>query len=145
MSCICRLVSVCARRSRQGHIPFLDFAAHAPRSSRGAHGKHDMTMGVAAVGVVNGKINAHSSGNKLRGTVFTEQAGSVPLWIILWGVLRQSLWQAGRSRLSRKAPRCSTRLNGQRKRAGHGAAVGFPYGQRRACGCSHGSFRPTRL
>ena len=53
------------------------------------------------------------------------QAGSVPLWIILWGVLRQSLWQAGRSRLSRKAPRCSTRLNGQRKRAGHGAAVGF--------------------
>ena len=34
---------------------------------------------------------------------------------------------------------------GQRKRAGHGAAAGFPYGQRRACGCSHGSFRPTRL
>ena len=51
------------------------------------------------------------------------QAGSVPLWIILWGALRQSLWQAGRSQLSRKAPRCSTRLSGQRKRAGHGAAA----------------------
>ena len=58
---------------------------------------------------------------------------------------RQSLWQAGRSRLSRKAPRCSTRLNGQRKRAGHWAAVGFPYGQHRLCGCSRGSFRPTHL
>ena len=38
-----------------------------------AHGKHDMTMGVAAIGVVNGKINAHSSGNKLRGTVFPDK------------------------------------------------------------------------
>ena len=40
---------------------------------KGAHGKHDMTMGVAAAGVVNGKINAHSSGNKLRGTVFPDE------------------------------------------------------------------------
>ena len=51
------------------------------------------------------------------------QAGFVPLWITLWGAPRQSLWQAGRSRLSRKAPRCSTRLNGQRKRAGRGVAA----------------------
>ena len=40
---------------------------------KGAHGKHNMTMGVAAVGVVNGIINAHSSGNKLRGTVFPDK------------------------------------------------------------------------
>ena len=40
---------------------------------KGAHGKHDMTMGVAAVSVVNGKVNAHSSGNKLRGTVFPDK------------------------------------------------------------------------
>ena len=40
---------------------------------KGAHGKHDMTMGVAAVGVVNGKIHTHSSGNKLRGTVFPDK------------------------------------------------------------------------
>ena len=73
------------------------------------------------------------------------QVGFVPLWITLWGAPRQSLWQAGRSRLSRKAPRCSTRLNGQRKRAGRWAAVGFPYGQHRLCGCSRGSFRPTHL
>ena len=38
-----------------------------------SHGQHDMTMGVAAVGVVNGIINAHSSGNKLRGTVFPDK------------------------------------------------------------------------
>ena len=35
---------------------------------KGAHGKHDMTMGVAAVGVMDSKIHAHSFGNKLRGT-----------------------------------------------------------------------------
>ena len=40
---------------------------------KGTHGKHNMTMGVAAVGVVNGIINAHSSGNKLRGTVFPDK------------------------------------------------------------------------
>ena len=40
---------------------------------KGAHGKHDMTMGVAAVCVVNGKVNAHSFGNKLRGTVFPDK------------------------------------------------------------------------
>ena len=38
-----------------------------------SHGQHDMTMGVAVVGVVNGKIHAHSSGNKLRGTVFPDK------------------------------------------------------------------------
>jgi hypothetical protein len=38
-----------------------------------SHSQHDMTMGVAAVGVVNGIINAHSSGNKLRGTVFPDK------------------------------------------------------------------------
>ena len=32
-----------------------------------------MTMGIAFVGVVNGIINAHSSGNKLRGTVFPDK------------------------------------------------------------------------
>ena len=36
-------------------------------------GKHDMTMGVAAVGVMDSKIHAHSSGNKLRGTVFPDK------------------------------------------------------------------------
>ena len=40
---------------------------------KGAHGKHNMTMGIAFVGVVNGIINAHSSGNKLRGTVFPDK------------------------------------------------------------------------
>ena len=40
---------------------------------KGSHGKHNMTMGVAAVGVVNGIIHAHSSGNKLRGTVFPDK------------------------------------------------------------------------
>ena len=40
---------------------------------KGTHGKHNMTMGVAAVGVVNGKIHTHSSGNKLRGTVFPDK------------------------------------------------------------------------
>ena len=40
---------------------------------KGAHGKHDMTMGVAAVGVMDSKIHAHSSGNKLRGTVFPDK------------------------------------------------------------------------
>ena len=39
----------------------------------GAHGKHDVTMGIALAGVVNGVINAHSSGNKLRGTVFPDK------------------------------------------------------------------------
>lgn len=39
----------------------------------GVHGQHDMTMGIAFVGVVNGIINAHSSGNKLRGTVFPDK------------------------------------------------------------------------
>ena len=40
---------------------------------KGAHGKHNMTMGVAAVGVVDNKIHTHSSGNKLRGTVFPDK------------------------------------------------------------------------
>ena len=40
---------------------------------KGAHSQHDMTMGVAAAGVVNGIIHAHSSGNKLRGTVFPDK------------------------------------------------------------------------
>src|SRR5699024_5802004 len=40
---------------------------------KGAHGKHDVTMGIALAGVVNGIINAHSSGNKLRGTVFPDK------------------------------------------------------------------------
>ena len=40
---------------------------------KGAHSQHDMTMGIAAVGVVNGKVHAHSSGNKLRGTVFPDK------------------------------------------------------------------------
>ena len=40
---------------------------------KGAHGQHNMTMGIAAVGVVNGIIHAHSSGNKLRGTVFPDK------------------------------------------------------------------------
>ena len=38
-----------------------------------SHGQHDMTMGVAAVGVVDNKIHTHSSGNKLRGTVFPDK------------------------------------------------------------------------
>jgi len=40
---------------------------------KGAHGKHDMTMVVAAVGVMDSKIHAHSFGNKLRGTVFPDK------------------------------------------------------------------------
>ena len=36
--------------------------------------KHDVTMGIALAGVVNGIINAHSSGNKLRGTVFPDKS-----------------------------------------------------------------------
>ena len=40
---------------------------------KGTHGKHDMTMGVAAVGVMDSEVNAHSSGNKLRGTVFPDK------------------------------------------------------------------------
>jgi len=32
-----------------------------------------MTMGVAAVGVVDNKIHTHSYGNKLRGTVFPDK------------------------------------------------------------------------
>ncbi len=40
---------------------------------KGAHSQHDMTMGIAVAGVVNGIINAHSSGNKLRGTVFPDK------------------------------------------------------------------------
>ena len=38
-----------------------------------SHSQHDMTMGVAAVGVVDNKIHTHSSGNKLRGTVFPDK------------------------------------------------------------------------
>ena len=51
------------------------FGFRCPRAAlvKGAHSQHDMTMGIAAVGVVNGKINAHSSGNKLRGTVFPDK------------------------------------------------------------------------
>ena len=51
------------------------FGLCRPRAAlvKGAHGKHDVTMGVAAVGVVNGIIDAHSSGNKLRGTVFPDK------------------------------------------------------------------------
>jgi len=51
------------------------FGLRRPRAAlvKGAHGKHNMTMGVAAVGVVNGKIHTHSSGNKLRGTVFPDK------------------------------------------------------------------------
>ena len=44
---------------------------------KGAHSQHDMTMGIAAVGVVNGVIDAHSSGNKLRGTVFPDKPDPV--------------------------------------------------------------------
>ena len=40
---------------------------------KGAHGEHDVTMGIALAGVVNGVIDAHSSGNKLRGTVFPDK------------------------------------------------------------------------
>ena len=51
------------------------FGFRCPRAAlvKGAHSQHDMTMGIAAVGVVNGIINAHSSGNKLRGTVFPDK------------------------------------------------------------------------
>ena len=35
--------------------------------------KHDMTMEVATVGVMDSKIHAHSFGNKLRGTVFPDK------------------------------------------------------------------------
>ena len=35
--------------------------------------ENDCVNQVAAVGVVNGIINAHSSGNKLRGTVFPDK------------------------------------------------------------------------
>jgi len=51
------------------------FGLRRPRAAlvKGAHGKHDMTMGVAAVGVVDNKIHTHSSGNKLRGTVFPDK------------------------------------------------------------------------
>ena len=38
-----------------------------------SHSQHDMTMGVALVGVVDNKIHTHSSGNKLRGTVFPDK------------------------------------------------------------------------
>ena len=40
---------------------------------KGAHGKHDITVGIAFVGVVNGKVHAHSLRNKLRGTVFPDK------------------------------------------------------------------------
>ena len=50
----------------------VDFAIHDTDSGNPL-GQHDMTMGIAAVGVVNGKVNAHSSGNKLRGTVFPDK------------------------------------------------------------------------
>ena len=51
------------------------FGFRRPRAAlvKGAHGKHNMTMGVAAVGVVDSKIHTHSSGNKLRGTVFPDK------------------------------------------------------------------------
>ena len=51
------------------------FGLRRPRAAlvKGAHGKHNMTMGVAAVGVVDNKIHTHSSGNKLRGTVFPDK------------------------------------------------------------------------
>jgi len=38
-----------------------------------SHGKHNMTMGIALVGVVDNKIHTHFSGNKLRGTVFPDK------------------------------------------------------------------------
>ena len=51
------------------------FGFRCPRAAlvKGAHGKHNMTMGVAAVGVVDNKIHTHSSGNKLRRTVFPDK------------------------------------------------------------------------
>ena len=51
------------------------FGLRRPRAAlvKGAHSQHDMTMGVAAVGVVDNKIHTHSSGNKLRGTVFPDK------------------------------------------------------------------------
>jgi len=51
------------------------FGLRRPRAAlvKWSHGQHDMTMGIAFVGVVNGIINAHSSGNKLRGTVFPDK------------------------------------------------------------------------
>jgi len=51
------------------------FGFRRPRAApvKGAHSQHDMTMGIAAVSVVDSKIHTHSSGNKLRGTVFPDK------------------------------------------------------------------------
>ena len=51
------------------------FGFRCPRAAlvKWSHSQHDMTMGVAAVGVVDNKIHTHSSGNKLRGTVFPDK------------------------------------------------------------------------
>ena len=51
------------------------FGLRRPRAAlvKGAHSQHDMTMGIAAVGVMDSKIHTHSSGNKLRGTVFPDK------------------------------------------------------------------------
>ena len=40
---------------------------------KGAHGKHDMTMGISVALVVYAEVGAHSFGNKLRGTVFPDK------------------------------------------------------------------------
>ena len=85
---------------------------------KGAHGKHDVTMGVAACRCREWRNQRTFLWKQIERNSIPGQAGSVPLWITLWGAPRQSLWQAGRSRLSRKAPRCSTGQRGQRKRAG---------------------------
>ena len=51
------------------------FRLRRPRAAlvKWSHGQHDMTMGVAAVGVMDSKIHTHSFGNKLRGTVFPDK------------------------------------------------------------------------
>ena len=62
----------CSWYPHEGQCPYMRLALVCWRSN-GECTFTDMTMGIAFVGVVNGIINAHSSGNKLRGTVFPDK------------------------------------------------------------------------
>ena len=55
------------------HIFFFGFRKPLTPFVHWAHGEKNMGVRVAAAGIVNVEVRAHSSGNKLRGTVRTDK------------------------------------------------------------------------
>ena len=54
-------------------ISTFEFCCSCAALAKWPHSQHDMTTEIAFVGIVNGIINAHTSGTKLRETVFPDK------------------------------------------------------------------------